>query len=264
MAFPSLAAAPTQTPFSLSVTSMAVAMPTSIASGDLLIALVEVRSSGSWTTTPTGWTQISTISQAGGGAVGQLTGFWKKAAGTESGTTPTWITSVGTSAQWQVTRWTGWHGTTPPEATTSSGDATAANPPSRTASWGADDNTWYAIAGHAAVSTAAFTAAPTNYTGFVNNGASSGGSAVSLASAYRQLNTATEDPGTFTAGGSNRFWAAATIVIRPVASGGTNGEIKVYNGSSFVAKPVKVWNGSAFVIKPLKYYNGSAWVETTY
>lgn len=42
------------------------------------------------------------------------------------------------------------------------------------------------------------------------------------------------------------------------------GQIKVFNGSSFVAKPVKVWNGSAWVIKPLKRWNGSSWVTTNY
>lgn len=42
------------------------------------------------------------------------------------------------------------------------------------------------------------------------------------------------------------------------------GDIKVYNGSVFTAKPVKVWNGSAWVQKPVKVWNGSAWVTTSY
>ena len=42
------------------------------------------------------------------------------------------------------------------------------------------------------------------------------------------------------------------------------GQIKVYNGAIWVAKPVKIWNGSNWVIKPVKYYNGSIWVTTTY
>jgi len=53
---------------------------------------------------------------------------------------------------------------------------------------------------------------------------------------------------------------AAMVVYYPSASG----KIKVYNGSSFVAKPVKVWNGSAWVTKPVKRWNGSSWVTTTY
>ena len=44
----------------------------------------------------------------------------------------------------------------------------------------------------------------------------------------------------------------------------STGQIKVYNGATFVAKPVKVYNGATFVTKPLKRYNGSIWVVTPY
>lgn len=219
MAFPSTAAAPTATAFATSVTSMPVNMPSSIASGDLLIAFVHVRNAGTWTL-PSGWTDISTLSQGGGGTVGKLNGFYKIAAGTESGTTPTWTSSIGTTGEWQTYRVTGWHGTTPPEATTTNGDASAANPPSLTPSWGADDTLWIALAGHSAGSTAAWSAGPSSYSGFQINGASSGGSAVSIASAYRQLNASSEDPGAYTVSGSNRFWSSGTIAIRPATGGG--------------------------------------------
>lgn len=214
MAFPSVAAAPTATPFASAVTSMPVSMPSSIASGDLLLAFVEVRNAGTWTK-PSLWNDIPTLSQNGGGSVGKLNGFYKIAAGTESGTTPIWTASAGTTGEWQVYRITGWQGTTSSEAATTSGDASAANSPNLAPSWGAEDTLWLSIAGHAAISAAAFTAGPSNYSGFQNNGASTGGSAVSIASAYRQLNASSEDPGAFTAGGSNRFWAAATVAVRP-------------------------------------------------
>jgi hypothetical protein len=55
-----------------------------------------------------------------------------------------------------------------------------------------------------------------------------------------------------------------TVILLPDTVGGSTGQVKVYNGSSFVAKPVKVWNGSAWVTKPLKRYNGSSWVITPY
>jgi len=218
MAFPA-PGTQVDTDFATSVTSMAVNMPAAVNSGDLLIALVEVRNAGTWTK-PSGWNDIATLSQAGGGSVGKLNGFYKIADGTEDGGTATWTTSTGTSAAWQVIRVTSWHGTTPPEAATASGDATSANPPNLAPSFASEDILWIVAAGHAAASAAAFTAAPTNYTNFANNGASSGGSAVSVASAYRELNAASEDPGTFTAGGSNRWWAAATIAVRPAATGG--------------------------------------------
>lgn len=48
----------------------------------------------------------------------------------------------------------------------------------------------------------------------------------------------------------------------PAAVGG--GQLKVWNGTAWVAKPVKVWNGTAWVTKPVKVWNGTAWVTTTY
>lgn len=45
---------------------------------------------------------------------------------------------------------------------------------------------------------------------------------------------------------------------------GTTGQIKVWNGSSWEAKPIKAWNGSTWETKPVKRWDGSAWVETPY
>lgn len=218
MAFPVLAST-TDTDFATSVTSMAVNMPATVNAGDLLIALVEVRNAGTWSTVPSGWNAISGLSQAGGGSVGKLDGFYKIADGSEDGSTATWIASTGTSAAWQVLRVTDWHGTTPPEAATASGDVTAANPPTFNPSgWDTEDTLWIAIAGHAAASTAAWSAAPSGYSGFAINGASSGGAAVCVANGYKESAAASEDPGTFTVSGSNRWWAAATLAIRPAAA----------------------------------------------
>lgn len=42
------------------------------------------------------------------------------------------------------------------------------------------------------------------------------------------------------------------------------GQIKVWNGSDWVAKPMKVWTGASWEVKPVKYYNGSTFVTTPY
>lgn len=42
----------------------------------------------------------------------------------------------------------------------------------------------------------------------------------------------------------------------------TGGQVKVWNGGSWVPRDIKVWNGSAWVTKPVKVWNGSAWVES--
>jgi hypothetical protein len=57
--------------------------------------------------------------------------------------------------------------------------------------------------------------------------------------------------------------AAITFALRP-APESSGGNIKVWNGSAWVAKPVKVWNGSSWVAKPVKRWNGSAWITTPY
>ena len=40
----------------------------------------------------------------------------------------------------------------------------------------------------------------------------------------------------------------------------SSGNIKVFNGATFEAKPVKVWSGSAWVTKPFKRWDGSDWI----
>lgn len=54
-------------------------------------------------------------------------------------------------------------------------------------------------------------------------------------------------------GGYATFRIAETVAA-------TTQRAKVWDGSSWVAKPAKVWNGSAWVEKPVKVWNGSAWV----
>jgi hypothetical protein len=200
------------TSFATSVTSMAVNLP-SVVSGDLLIAVAEVRNSGTWTPPDANWHQIFTPVAAGG--VGDFTAFYRICDGSEGGSA-TWIASVGTTASWQVRKVTNWHGTTVPEAATanSGGSPSTNDPPSLTPSWGAANTAWLAIMGNTA-QVVSITAAPANYSGFTANAVSSGGSACNTGSAYRQLNAASDDPGSFTTG-SDRWWMAATIAIRPV------------------------------------------------
>lgn len=212
------AGTPVSTAFSSSVTSMAITMPSTVNSGDRLIAVCSIRNAATWSTVPSGWSQLKL--QAGGGSVGDLTVFEKIAAGTEAGTTPTWVASTGTTAVWQVIRVTGAHASTASEVTSTNGDATNADPPSITPSGGSNDYLFVAVASNGATGeTVGFTAAPTSYTGLQSNGASSGGSSVNVATATRQLTASSENPSTFTPN-SNRFWAAATVAIYPAAGGG--------------------------------------------
>ncbi|HEU4715952.1 MAG TPA: hypothetical protein VFS14_03930, partial [Candidatus Saccharimonadales bacterium] len=70
-----------------------------------------------------------------------------------------------------------------------------------------------------------------------------------------------------------RSWLASGATASAAASFGGNsesavdfiigadhtGQIKVYDGSDWVWKPVKVWNGSTWTAKPLRYWDGSVW-----
>jgi hypothetical protein len=49
-------------------------------------------------------------------------------------------------------------------------------------------------------------------------------------------------------------------------SGGVvvTGQIKVWTGAAWEAKPMKVWDGASWVTKPVKFWNGSAWITTPY
>jgi hypothetical protein len=40
-----------------------------------------------------------------------------------------------------------------------------------------------------------------------------------------------------------------------------SGQLRVWNGSVLICKPIKVWNGSAWVAKPVMRWNGKAWVR---
>lgn len=211
MAFPTPSAA-AETNFSSTVTVMAVNIPGSISSGDLLIAFSSVRNPCTWTL-PTGWANVS--NQASGG-VGELTFFYKISDGTEV-LTQVWTASTGNTAAWHMFAISTWHGTTPPEVTKATSGGTPgspANSPSLTPSWGSADTLWFSIAQSAAEGIT-YTAAPTNYSNFLEEHVSAGGASVEIASGNRQLTASSDDPGAFTSGANPRWWDAMTVAVRP-------------------------------------------------
>lgn len=83
-----------------------------------------------------------------------------------------------------------------------------------------------------------------------------------LAFGYRSWTSGAINAGTWSGANTNanNSATATALALRP-ASGG---QIKVWNGSSWTAKPVKVWNGSSWVKKPVKRWNGSSWITLPY
>lgn len=51
---------------------------------------------------------------------------------------------------------------------------------------------------------------------------------------------------------------------QPTVVAAAGGNIKVFTGGTFAAKPVKVWTGTAWAVKPVKRWTGTAWAATTY
>lgn len=82
---------------------------------------------------------------------------------------------------------------------------------------------------------------------------------LSIGSEFNAANDTTVD---MNAGAASVPWVAIAAELKLASS--ATGQIKAYNGTAFVAKPVKVWTGTAWVTKPLKRYDGTAWKATNY
>ena len=190
-------------------TSHTVNLPSGIVSGNLL--LVFFASDGTPTITfPSGWTQLF---QTAGGTDVKFGAWYRIADGTE-GATITVTTSASECSNHTSYRITGYSGT-PEVGTSATGNSTTPNPPSLTPSWGAKDTLWFACQGNDG--STATTAYPTNYTNGRNDNNSVSDPTASVATARRELNAASEDPGTFTIA-TARNWVANTVAVKPIAA----------------------------------------------
>ncbi len=137
-------------------------MPSNIITGDLLIMVLKIGSTGT-ATTPTGWTLLSSRSSTGNSYI-----YYKISDGTESATVNVTVSTAHASA---ITyRISNYEGT--PEASFA---ATNVNdPPSLTTSWSSTKNLFIAAC-TTRQSNNAFTAAPTNYSNLKTIGDPSSG-----------------------------------------------------------------------------------------
>ncbi|HSW92078.1 MAG TPA: kelch repeat-containing protein, partial [Candidatus Saccharimonadales bacterium] len=58
---------------------------------------------------------------------------------------------------------------------------------------------------------------------------------------------------------SSSFGGNSESAVDFIIGADHTGQIKTYNGSSWVWKPVKVWNGATWTTKTLRYWDGAAW-----
>lgn len=194
-------------------------------SGDLLIAIVYAYQSSAtanavWSGWTAGWTEFADFSTTTGMAIGAA---YKFSTGSETGTiSVTEAATITGHATFVLLSIPGAHASTIPEAGGfASGTAAAADPAAfDPAGWDAEDNLWIAVGctGETAT-TGSFTgtaSAPTNYTNFVATAISAdavGG--LDGAVAFRQLNAASENVGTFSVDTSNARNSALVIAVRP-------------------------------------------------
>lgn len=207
MGFPIVAA--TNTSSASTSTTPSVSLPSGIVAGDLLLAFVSNQTAitGRNVSWPAGWTELYDKS---GSQYGQA-GAYRVADGSEGASiTVTMSGSVSNTAHITL-RITGVKSGQAPEAGAATAVSSTANPdpPSLTPSWGSDNDLWIAIAGGAAVSSVS--AYPTNYADNQLTSANSGFARIAVST--RNLNAASEDPGTYTWSGATNS-IAETIAIR--------------------------------------------------
>ena len=194
------------------------------ASGDLLIAIcIAYQTSTGTNAAFSGWSDGFTEFHDSATSTTMAIGMaYKWSTGSETAA-PT-VTQAGTitgHAAMFILCIPGAHATTPPEAGSRASGTGAANPAAfDPAGWAAEDTLWIAVAGSGETSTTgsytALASAPANYTDYVDTGISAdavGG--VEGAVAFRQLNAASEDVGTFTGDTSNARDAVVVIAVRP-------------------------------------------------
>jgi len=184
-------------------TSHTVNLPSGIASGDLLLVFFNSESNPT-ITFPDGWYNLFQASYS----TNVTFGAWYRIADGTEGSTITVTTSTSQSTDHTSYRITSYSGT-PTVGTAVTGIGTTPNPPSLTPSWGAKDILWFAAVGY--WGSFNISAYPTNYTNGRKDGLN-----LCLGTARRELNAASEDPGTFTLTGS-ALWVANTVAIAPAS-----------------------------------------------
>jgi hypothetical protein len=186
-------------------TSHPVDMPATVIAGELLLYLCSSDFGTAAINTPAG------LKKNAHGV------FVKKAVGDEGGGTQTFGTTTSTRFAAQVYRISDWSGNLSDVVVSqTSGLSAFPNPPNVTAPWGAARNL-YIAATMCNDDAESATDEPAGYSELLNTVADAGvNNSCSVSSARRELEAASDNPGSFVLTGSEA-WSAESIVIRPIA-----------------------------------------------
>lgn len=227
-----------------------VTIPVGHATGDLLIIYAFRDGSTTAPTIPAGWTQVGLNT---GTTVSSATGYRVATSGSE--TSGTWTNADAMVCH--VYRGQLATGTPIVNPGAQAGTSTTVNYSGIVTMTG-PGTSWVALfAGHSSIDTSL----ETPKTGTVNR-SDNVGAICEVAGHDTNGTVASFSFGSVNVGGTSGNYITKTIEI--LAATSTTGQAKVYNGATFVAKPVKVWNGAAWVVKPVKTWNGTSWVITPY
>lgn len=231
MAFPVVAAVNGGNEDSAS-TNHTVNLPADISADDLLLVFF-VADGDPTITFPEGWTQLFQTAREDNVKFGA----WYRIADGEEGATIAVTLSASEETAHTSYRITGYEGT-PEVGTSAIGSSTTPDPPSLSPTWGAEDTLWIACEGNDYGTVV--TGYPTNFTDERSDKTTGAGS-VGCASARRELNAESEDPGTFTLTDSEP-WVANVVAISPVTvvTHEWEGSDGIAIGEALVKTPMKM------------------------
>ena len=222
MAFPVVESSAAYNAGTAAATTHAVPLPATITAGSLLLMVGRAGVVGA-VTLPAGWTVVNDSSDASDDV-----SFWAYrdtlAAGTEDGSTITVTHGSGKLAAitYSITGAENPATQAPQASTVAVGTGSNPGPTIRTPTGGAKDYLWIAVGLADGEHTSPPTTIPVNYGNSVGANTGTGGVAGTNARVYsatRNLNAASEDPGTWTTDVAvNTGWTAWTIAIHPAAA----------------------------------------------
>lgn len=196
-------------------TTHTIALNGSASAGDLLLGWLQASAAHGGGSPPSGWTElIDTAARY----------FLDKvfAAGGETDAAVTLTNSVqSTHNSYRITG---------AQGAVESTFAAALDPGNLTPSWGANDTLWLAFITLVTTGAGDITAAPSGYSGLTKTAEIDigGGLRQRGATAWKQANAASENPGTFTVSGTSPNGVSLTVGIRPAVDA-AQAATKMYN-----------------------------------
>ena len=183
-----------------------ITMPSGIAVGDLIVVIFSVEAAPTISVdtgvSGSNWTLESQVSDAGSKVTGVIAR--KVAEGSDALELDTSLSEAGSAIAYRIS------GASALDFSSASGTGSPPNPPSHTPSGGSDNYLWMATS---STKRGDVTGAPTNYSNLIATDVVGNGG--ETATATRELEATSDDPGTFTIA-ANRDWVAFTIAIPPI------------------------------------------------